>query len=281
MTALVLGLLAAVCWGIHDLAVRYVSQSVTVISSLMMVLISGAVFQLFLIAGTQDWEPMGPTTAIYTVASGLFYVLAGLSMYAAFQRGPVRLVAPLVASYPVLSVVIAILRGTEVSLWQWLAVLAIGVGVSIVAALSQEDQDEYPPAGPTILLSLGAAAGFAGTFALGQFAAEQTSENSVALIARLTAISGLAVIALVLRRSIWPGLRALPLLCVMGALDAIALRSVVAAGGLPDAQYASVVASMFGLLTVVLAWAILRESMRLPQWLGCLIAFAGVGYLAL
>lgn len=281
MSALALGLLAALCWGFHDLAVRYVSQSVSVIAALMAVLVAGAVLQFGLVAIWSGFAPMPVEAVSYSVASGGFYLLAGLSMYAAFQRGPVRLVAPLVASYPVLSVTLAIWRGSEVSIWHWLAIIAIGVGVSIVSARSKDDGAEYPAAGPTIAFSILAAIGFAATFALGQYAAELGNEFTVSLIGRLTAIPALAVIAFASRTSLWPGTRALPLLCLMGALDAVALLCVVSAGGLPNAQYASVAASIFGLLTVVLAWAILRERMSTFQWLGCIIAFAGIGYLAI
>ncbi len=281
MSALALGLLAALCWGFHDLAVRYVSQSVSVVAALMAVLIAGAVLQFGLLAIWAGFPPMPAKAVSYAVAAGGFYLLAGLSMYAAFQRGPVRLVAPLVASYPVLSVTLAIWRGSEVSAWHWLAIIAIGAGVSIVSARSEDDGAEYPAAGPTIAFSILAAIGFAATFALGQYAAELGDEVTVSLIGRLTAIPALAIIAIACRKSLWPGARALPLLCLMGVLDAVALLSVVSAGGLPNAQYASVAASIFGLLTVVLAWAILREKMSTYQWLGCIIAFAGIGYLAI
>ncbi|MEW2919774.1 DMT family transporter [Ruegeria sp. ANG10] len=280
MSALALGLLAALCWGFHDLAVRYVSQSVSVIAALMAVLVAGALLQFGLVAIWVGFATMSAKAVSYAVVAGGFYLLAGLSMYAAFQRGPVRLVAPLVASYPVLSVSLAIWRGSEVSIWHWLAIIAIGVGVSIVSTQS-DDSTEYPAAGPTIAFSILAAIGFAATFALGQYAAELGDEFTVSLIGRLTAIPVLAAIAVASRKSLWPGTRALPLLCLMGALDAVAILCVVSAGGLPNAQYASVAASIFGLLTVVLAWAILREEMAFVQWLGCIIAFAGIGYLAI
>ncbi|SPJ29019.1 DMT family transporter [Falsiruegeria mediterranea] len=280
MSALLLGLLAALCWGIHDLSVRYISQSVSIVASLMTVLIVGAILQLGLLVTWGHFAPMPGHAVFYAIAAGGFYLLAGLSMFAAFHRGPVRLVAPVVASYPVLSISVAIWRGSTVSIWQWLAVIAIGVGVSIVAAKSDDTDTSYPATGPTIALSMLAAAGFAASFALGQYATELSDEFNVSLIGRVTAISALLAITLVSRRSMWPGVKALPLLCVMGVLDAIAILSVVAAGGLPNAQYASVAASVFGLLTVVLAWAILKERMANSQWLGCIVAFAGIGYLA-
>lgn len=281
MSALVLGLLAALCWGFHDLAVRYVSQSVSIIASLMAVLVSGAFLQFGLVAVWAGFDPISLKALSYAVAAGGFYLLAGLSLYAAFQRGPVRLVAPLIASYPVLSVTLAIWRGSEVSVWHWLAIAAIGVGVSIVAARSDDEGAEYPAGGPTIAFSVLAAIGFAATFALGQYATELSDEFTVSLIGRLIAISGLVVIAFASGKTLWPGGQALPLLCLMGTLDAVAILCVVSAGGLPNAQYASVAASVFGLLTVVLAWAILRERMSPIQWLGCVIAFTGIGYLAI
>ncbi|MDA7966023.1 DMT family transporter [Ruegeria sp.] len=280
MSALTLGLLAAVCWGVHDLAVRYVSQSVSVIASLMATIVFAAFVQLGLGSALGQLAIPDGKAALYSVFQGLCYLVAGLSMFAAFQRGPVRLVAPLVASYPVLSVAMAIWRGASVTPGQWLAVIAIGIGVSIVAARPEQAETGYPARAPTILLSVMAAAGFAGAFALGQYATELSNEYTVSVIGRAAAILGLAAIAIATGKTVWPGWKALPLLCVMGTLDSIALLSVIGAGGLPDAQYASVVASVFGLLTVVLAWILLNERMLPRQWLGCLVAFAGIGYLA-
>jgi drug/metabolite transporter (DMT)-like permease len=67
----------------------------------------------------------------------------------------------------------------------------------------------------------------------------------------------------------------------MGLADGIALASVMAAGRLEGAQYAAVAASTFGLLTIVMAWAFLRERMSTFQWVGGAVAFAGIGYLAI
>jgi drug/metabolite transporter (DMT)-like permease len=50
---------------------------------------------------------------------------------------------------------------------------------------------------------------------------------------------------------------------------------------LADAQYASVAASIFGIITILLAWIILREKMTVGQWTGVLVCFGGIAYLAL
>jgi uncharacterized membrane protein len=100
------------------------------------------------------------------------------------------------------------------------------------------------------------------------------------LVTRITAVVLLVAAMVVMRLPFWAGFRALPTLILMGIADGIALLCLLAAGGLPDAQYAAVSSSCFGLLTILMAWAFLREKMTPPQWAGCAIAFAGIGYLA-
>jgi len=281
VSALALGLVAAVAWAIHDIIVRRVSQGAPLMACLLAVLLVGAVFHVGAMAATGGFVPIGGAAAGYAALAGGFFLLASVGLYKAFQRGPVRLVSPIIASYPVLSVAWAALSGASVSPLQWGAVLAIAFGVSMVAALADDGAEDVPPKGPTILWAAVSAIGFAATFALGQHAAEMAGEMPATLVTRLVTIALLAGGMAWLRLPWWPGRAALPFLAMMGVLDGIALLAVLKAGGLPDAQYAAVAASMFGLLTIVMAWMFLRERMGAAQWLGCAIAFAGIGYLAL
>ncbi len=281
MSALTLGLIAALMWGFHDICVRFVSQKTPLMASLMTVLITGTIFHLGIMAVRAGFSAIATPIIGLSTLSGVFFLVASLGLYAAFQRGPVGLVAPIIASYPILSVAWAALGGAQIALWQWCAVIAILVGVSMVAALSDDEAGETPPKGPTILFALIAVVGFAGTFALGQMASAQAGELPVTLITRVVAIALLFIGILALKLPFWPGRAALPILTLMGIADGIALLCVLSAGHLPDAQYAAVASSIFGLLTIVLAWAFLREKMTGLQWVGCAIAFCGIGYLAL
>ena len=281
MSALSLGIIAAFAWGFHDVCVRYLSQRTPLMASLLVVLIVGLLFHIGVMVVEDGFAPLTPQTTWMALVSGTFFLMASLGLYGAFQRGPVKLVAPIIASYPVLSLVWALVRGAQISPWQWGAVIAIIVGVSLVAALAQHDDEDNPPAGPTIAFSLIAAAGFAGTFALGQYASEISGHLPVTLVTRIMALALLIGAMGALRLPFWAGWRALPVLALMGIADGIALLCVLAAGGLPDAQYAAVASSSFGLLTILMAWAFLGEKMTPPQWVGCAIAFSGIGYLAL
>ncbi|MCF8484644.1 MAG: DMT family transporter [Rhodobacteraceae bacterium] len=280
MSALGLGLIAAFAWGFHDICVRYVSQKTPLMASLLVVFCTGLLFHLAVMVGEGGFHPISIKASAYAVLAGIFFLLASLGLYGAFQRGPVRLVSPIIASFPILSVIWAVLRGAEVSPWQWAAVLAIVAGVSAVAYFSDDSENIGPSKGLTILYACLSSLGYAGTFAFGQLAAEMSDQLPATLVTRSTAIILLIGVITLWKLPFWPGRHALGLLILMGMADGLALLCMVSAGSLADAQYASVAASVFGLLTIVMAWAFLGERMTPPQWLGCAITFCGIGYLA-
>lgn len=281
MNALFLGVIAALCWAFHDICVRMLSQKTPLSACIFVVLLTGLVFHLGLMGINDGFAPLPADALWLAIGAGVFFVIATFGLYFAFERGPVRLVAPLIAGYPILSVALAAATGTPITPLQWVAVIAIVLGVAVVAALSDSSTDSAPPKGLTILYSVISAIGFAGTFALGQHAAEISNEMPATLVTRMMAVGLTVAILLAFKLPFWPGRRALPVLMAMGIADGIALLSVISAGSLPDPQYAAVTSSMFGLLTILLAWGWLKEPMSARQWGGCLIAFCGVGYLAL
>lgn len=281
MTSLTLGLIAALCWGLHDITIRYLSKSVPLLGALFLVLLVGAGFQVSVVLVQGESMALSPHALWLSIGSGVAFLVASLGLYFAFERGPVRLVAPAIASYPILSMLFAAWSGAEVSALDALAVGLIVLGVSAVAYFSDDSDTVYPPMGPTLVLSLISAIGFASTFKLGQLAAVSGGEISTTLVARLTALLLLGGLILVVRAPVRLGGRAILPLAIMGVLDGIALLSVISAAGLPNPEFAAVASSTFGMLTIVLAWLFLKERMRMPQWLGCLTAFAGIAYLAL
>ncbi len=281
MNALALGMVAALCWGFQDICIRFFSQRTPVSACIFTVLMSGLVFQSIVTLSTGTLQALPAEGVWYALAAGFCFVPATFGLFYAFQRGPVRLVAPTVASYPILSLIWAASQGTPISITQLAAVICIITGVGSVAALSDKSDDNTPGKGITILLAGMSAAGFAATFALGQRAAEVSHEHPSTLLARVFAIALITAIFLVLGKKLWPGKAALPWLIAMGIADGLALLCVVSAGNLPNAHFAAVSSSLFGLMTILLAWVVLKEPMTLAQWAGCFLAFAGIGYLAL
>lgn len=280
MGALGLGLLAALCWGFHDVCVRFISQKTPVSACIFIVLIVGLIFHVCLMIPTKEISIISYSAFLYAIIAGVSFVIASFCLYYAFKRGPVKLVAPLIASYPILSISWAIWIGIPVSKLQILAVLAIIFGVSIVAILSDISEEKIPPIGKTISLSLIASIAFACTFATGQAAAELSPHMSVTLVTRIISILLCIIIIYFAGLTYWPGSSAIPWLIAMGCADGFALWCVFSAGAIENPQYASVSSSIFGLITILLAWIFLKERMTIFQWLGCIMTFLGVGYLA-
>ena len=164
-------------------------------------------------------------------------------------------------------------------MWELLIFLAVVLGIALVTR--GEPGEAMGRKLEAVSWALLAAFGFALTFGFSQWAAETSPQTPVIWIARLVAV--VTVLSGVLLRglSIAPVLRFWRMALVLGTLDTGALMLVASAGAFPHAEYAPVTASMFGIVTVLLAWRFLGEAMRGIQWIGILGAFAGLVLLSL
>ncbi len=283
MLALGFGLTAALIWAVHDLLARKLTQGAALLPILFTVLGAGCIVLLPAAIMAGDWAAMTGRAWAVALASGLAYAVAGGSLYKAFSVAPVRLVSPVIGAYPMLSLAIAVAQGRSVTGADWLAVSAIVAGIAVVALASREDSPEGYAAPPAVALgwAILSAVGFAATFALGQEATRHGSELPVSLIGRVVALVAIIALAALRRARLAPPRGQVWLLCLMGLMDAVALGVVTASGSLPQAEYASVTASLFGVLTVLLAAWFLRETVRPVQWLGIAAVFGGIAALGL
>ena len=278
----ILGLIAALAWGTHDILIRWVSQKSNIYSCLFMVLFFGFIFQTAYLVFTSDFASIPISAAGPILASGTAFMLAGIAIYKAFEIGPVQLVAPIVATYAIASILWGVVQGDPLTAFQILAVIAVFVGLYIVVSLGNTG-DEQTSSGNRIHAVLWAAMAsffFALTFGIGQSMVQYAPEMMTILATRLVALTTLIPVMIFLKTPLLGARKQWKILATMGGLDALALSSVLTAGNLPNASYASLAASLFGMVTILLAWIFLRERMTPLQWLGVITTFAGVAYLA-
>ncbi len=276
MLALGLGLIAALGWGTHDLLVRRIAPGAQVLPQLAVVMAVAA-----LVTAPFGWTKPLPDLATLglALASGGAYFGASLALYAAFARAPAKLVAPVIGAYSLPALGFELLRGHPVSGVEWLAAGLIVAGVAVVAITGQSDSQRPHPA--ALPLALAACLGMATSFALGQEAAGRVDPMQAASLARAGG-AALALGILAMRpRGIGAALKRWPVLLAMGGLDGLALSSVIVAGGLAQASYASVASSLFGVVTILLAWAVLGEKVKPAQGIGIALIFIGLGRLAI
>ena len=272
--SLSLGLLAALCWGVHDICVRYVSQRTGIMAAIFTVLCFGALLLAPICVYFGNWEDLtNPALKRASLSGGLF-ALAAVGLYQAFAIGPVRLVAPIIGSYPILSVGLAAWSGEDISALHVVAVLAIVFGITVVAKGDTENSQGAQR--QAILWATASAIGFFGSFAAGQAAAALGAELPIILLTRLAGIFTICCIALPYQVNLRSSIAQLPLLAAMGALDAVALAVVIYAGTQTFATFASVTASVFGLVTIILAWVFLKEKITTKQWMGVFLVFLSI-----
>lgn len=284
MNAALLGLVAALSWGVHDFLARFPSRAAGPIPTVLAVTVSGLiVLSAWLLIGGATIKIVWPEIWLVAV-TGIFFALGTLSLFAALALGPISIVAPIAGSYPALAMMLAVAQGLRPSALQWLAVIGVMAGVLIVSRSGgrYEDSGELPPGKLNTVLRLAflASLGFAIALTAGQAAVPIFGDVETVWLARLF---GLVTIgALYLWRS--PGaplpLRWLPVFGLMGCLDVAALGTIVAAGNLPDPAFATVVSSAFGAVTVLLARAFLKEPIAPAQLAGMALIFGGVVALA-
>jgi len=193
MLALGLGLIAALGWGTHDLLVRTIAPGARVLPQLAVVMAVAA-----LVTAPFGWTKALPDleTLALAIASGCTYFGASLALYAAFARAPAKLVAPVIGSYPLPALGLAVLRGHPVSGMEWLSAGLIVAGVAVVATTGHSDTQRSNPA--ALPLAFAACLGMAASFALGQEAAARIDPMQAASLARAGG-AGLALALLALR----------------------------------------------------------------------------------
>jgi drug/metabolite transporter (DMT)-like permease len=282
MLALICGLTAACAWAVHDLLVRKIGQEAPILPMMLAVLAAGTVALVLPTALIAEWQMMTGPAYGFSAAAGLAYVLGMGGLYRAFSLAPVRIVAPILGSFPMISLGFAAIGGKAVSGIELAAVLAIVSGIAIVALAgrAEEGAGHSTRIGEAMLWSVAGTVGFATTFWLAQEGARQGDEMASIAVTRLVALA--AVFAIVLAaRAPWRAPKGTGRsLAVMGVLDAIAISLVTISGRLPNPEYAAISSSLFGVLTILLAWKILKEAVLPAQWLGIVTVFAGIAALS-
>ncbi len=279
MQSLFLGLGAALLWGLHDFAVRRISGRAEVAGLLLLALVFGAVLLAPFAIAVGGWSSLTAEVTRLSLLSGATFALAGYGLYRAFAIGPVRLVAPICGAYPLLSVLFAVARGQPAGALVWLGAAAVVAGIAIVASA---ETAEAGPAGratrrrEAMGWAVLASMSFAATFGLVQWASETAADLPVSLVSRLGAIAVILAVIRVRRTDLKPALALWRPLVVMGALDVTALTLVLVASGYAHPEFASILSSLFGIVTILLAWRLLAEAMVPRQWLGVAAVFGGI-----
>lgn len=284
MLAVLFGVFAALCWSVHDLLARMLAAQIGAFRMAALVMVSGWILLSFYVFhdGT-IWTASGEQL-MSGFMLGLAYGFGVGGLFKAFSLGPISLVGPITAGYPVLAVLWGVFNGLEPTPLQWGCVVTTLIGAIIVARSGTADggiNAVEPGKMPTLLLFAGMAVlGYSSSIVLGQQAAVTVGEIEATWLSRATALVVILPFMLSERKfspltgAHWRGI------FIMGGLDVLGVIAINASGHLPGKEFAGVGISAYGALSVILAMFFLKEKVSPGQWVGLALIVGAVATMA-
>ena len=292
---ILLRLLTALSWGSSDFLARFSARKIGSIRTTLWMQFTG----LLLLTATLRWvggwghlfDGSGWTPWAWGLGVGCLNVFSTLCLYRSFEVGKMSVVAPISASYPALTMAISFFTGERLTALRLAGIIAILVGVVVVArgeVSASESVEDAPGAAtsrmPGIGIALLSALGFGVLFwVLGNRAVPRVGFAATVWMIRLTS-TVVTVLFLWLRRQPiklpWDGKVTIWILG-MGVLDTAAFIMNNLGMQLEQVSVVSVLSSLYGAVTVLLAAAVLQEHLRKIQWVGIVGIFVGIALISL
>lgn len=272
--AIVLALLSSVLWGTGDFFGGLRSRSRPAVAVVAGSMLAGLIVIAFVAAvyGAYD-APTG--WIVWSMMSGVAGASGLVAFYAALASGTMGVVSPLAALGVAVPVVVGFARGETPTTLQ-----GVGLAVAIVGAVVTSGPELSGGArGRSVLL-----AGYAGTcFGLVFVAVDEGAKSSplMTLVGMRTTsllLFGLAAVTFrtkggLDRSDIWP-------LTVIGTFDVGANLMFALASNRGYVAVVSVLGSLYPVMTVLLARAVLHERLRRVQLIGVSVTLVGVALIS-
>jgi drug/metabolite transporter (DMT)-like permease len=273
VVAVLLALASSLAWGVSDFLGGLNSRRLAVPLVLLVSQSVGAVLLLPL-AALHAPPPLDPSRLAYAASASASGLVGIAGLYRGMAVGSISIVAPISATGAVIPVVFGLTRGEEVSPLQGAGVALALIGIVLASTARDLNDDRRPLAG--VGFGLLAALGFGGFFVLLHEASVASDVLWAGAIQRTTGVCIILAIILVRRMSVRIARDRLPALGSIGVLDTTAnvLYGYASTAGL--VSLAAMLASLYPVVTVLLARIALGERMSRTQGTGVVCALAGV-----
>lgn len=266
----VFGLASAVAWGAGDFCGGLATKRTSVYQVVIGSQVVGVIALLILALATGEVIPTWKTLG-WGAAAGLSACGGLMALYTALARERMGLAAPvsgvLNAALPV--VVTALTQGLPGP------VTVVGFALALVAVWLVSRSDDAVFQVRALGLPVLAGVGF-GVFIILIGQAEPGSVFWPLVAARCASLTGLTMLAVSRRESIWPEPRDWPVIGLAGVTDAGGNAFLVMAAHAGRLDVAAVLSSLYPATTVMLAWWFLRERLTWSQTVGLVVTLVAI-----
>jgi drug/metabolite transporter (DMT)-like permease len=270
LTSLFLALGASLAWGVADFAGPLVSRTLGVLRVLFWAQVGGVAAIGLALAVRAD-APHG-WGVLYAVVAGAAGILGLSAYYRGMQLGQMSVVAPIAGISAVIPVAVGFASGDHPSAIQVAGVVCAIVGVGLASVEHQHGGRRFATG---VGLALLAALGF-GLYFPWMHAAGKVDFWWASFTFRTTALVLIASAAAAVRPSLRLGARNVAIAAAVGIGDTIGNVLFAASSAHGLVSLTSVLASLYPIVTVLLAAAILKERVAGFQRGGVVLTLAGV-----
>jgi drug/metabolite transporter (DMT)-like permease len=271
---IVLALCASLTWGLADFFGPLKGRTYGALRVLVYVQLGGLVVIAIAVAirgkGPADWASLLAVPAAISGTLGLYAYYRGIAV------GAISIVAPIAGVSAVVPVVVGIISGERPSPWQLLGIACSLVGV-FLAALEPGEKESRIAAG--VGLALLAALGF-GWYFPPMHAAGNADIWWASFFFRLTSTTVILTVVAIVRPSLRLPRREVPILALIGIGDMLGNLLFAAASASGLVSVTSVLASLYPIVTVILARVLLGERVARSQEAGIGLTLAGVALIS-
>jgi drug/metabolite transporter (DMT)-like permease len=234
----------------------------------------GGLTAIALIVAIRGIGPADPAV-LFAVPAAISGTLGFYAYYRGMAVGAMSIVAPIAGISAAIPVVVGILSGDRPSLWQWLGIAAALGGVF----LASREPGHGGRVAAGVGLALLAAIGFGGYFPP-MHAAGNADFWWASLIFRMTSTSVILAAVAIRRPSLAVAPTLVPLLALIGVGDMLGNMLFAAASTSGLVSITSVLASLYPIVTVLLARLVLKERVARSQEVGIALTLAGVALIS-
>lgn len=274
MRAIALALGASLSWGFADFFGPLKGRTYGALRVLVYVQLGG----LVTIAAIIAIRGRGPDDAavLLAIPAALSGTLGLYAYYRGMAVGAMSIVAPIAGISAVVPLTVGFLSGDRPSTWQ---VLGMACALGGVFLASREPGRTGPRLAAGVGLALLAALGFGGYFPP-MHAAGNADFWWASLIFRMTSTSVILAAVAVFRPALAMPALQLPVLALIGIGDMLGNLLFAAASTSGLVSITSVLASLYPMVTVILARIILKERVARSQEAGIGLTLAGVALIS-
>ena len=274
--------MAAVIWGFADYAAGICARQVGAVRTAFAMQSTGLVSFAIVIWLVGLWPAFAPGLVPFAIALGFLGLIAVAALYRGLALGPVAVVAPVVASYVVITVVLVVIfLGERLTPAQILAAALVFVGVVLTSTDARELRSTLGRPVPGVRIGLIATLTFGVWGAIFAIAARQYSWIPTILLLRATSFVfvGGFIVSRGIDLRVFRARPALALGTTVGVLDTLA--NVFFAKGI-ESGYASLAATgtgMYPIVPALLGMIALGERLAPNQLVGIVVLVVGLATL--